>query len=195
MASSKLTRFIFRLFRYLVSFAGRSIKGLITLIGWAQQYLARNRYKPFPGYSPAPSDNENTEAPSNTPSDVPHKGHLVLDVQHEAKPSKGPDHLPSHPPPESVMLRSGSEYVCPSYPPRAERLHDRGDDNGGPSTTRSASPLPSQPTSTPPHLPTLSPITASIGDSPPRSSSPANDLEIKPMSTHIVQRWDRDVAV
>lgn len=189
MASSKLTRFIFRLFRCLTSFAGRSIKGLITLISWTQQCLSRNRYKHCPGYSPAPPDNENTD--SNTPNDVPHKGDLFLDVQHEAKPSKGPDHLPFHPPPESILLRSGSEYVCPSYPPQAERLHDRGDDNGGPSTTRSAS----QPTSTPPRLPTVSPITAPIGDSPPRSSLPANDIEIKPMSTRIVPRWDREVTV
>lgn len=198
MASTKLTWFIIRLLRYLISLAGRSIKDLITLVGLTRRFLTRNRDKPFRDYPHVPSDNEDTESPLNTPSDVLRKEHLVMDVPHEAKPSEGPDRLPSHPPSESTLLRSNNEYICPSFPPRLEhvkldiRPHD---DNDGPSTTRSASPRPSRPTSTPSRPPPSPPIAAPIGDSPSRSSTTDNGLDIMPMSTASVQRWDRGVVV
>lgn len=203
MAPSKFTRFILRLLRYLVSLAGRSIKGLITLMGWTRQCLERNREKAFRDCSPMPSDSEGTEPPSNAPSDVLREEHVAVDVQHEVKLSKGPDHFPSHPTAENILLRPNNEYICPSYAPRAEndelgiRLHDRGADNGRPSTTRSASPLPSRPPSTQPRprRPTEPPLTAPIWDSPSGSSLPGNDPIIRPMWTSTVQRWDRGVVV
>lgn len=141
MASSKLIRLVLRLLRYLISLAGGSIKGLLALIGWTHLRLVRKRDKPFHDYFLAPSDNADPESSSNQhascPSVVPGAEHEILDFQCGAKPSKAPDDPSSHPPP----VYSGGEYVCPSFAPRAEQvvldipLHDRGNDNDGPSTT------------------------------------------------------------
>ncbi|KZP26954.1 hypothetical protein FIBSPDRAFT_1040444 [Athelia psychrophila] len=146
MSSPKLTGFLLRLLRYLISLAGGSIKGLLTFIGWIRQRLARNRDKHFRDPPLPPSDGEDTQLPSNphilcpTGSAVTCAGYAALDVQHEAKISSTvPDDHPSHPPP--ILLCSNDTPVCPSFAPRAEHvtldipLHDRGDDNGGPYTT------------------------------------------------------------
>ncbi|KAF7983511.1 hypothetical protein HWV62_21846 [Athelia sp. TMB] len=67
----------------------------------------------------------------------------------KTKPSKRPDDPPLQPPPESILLRSNNESVCPSYVPRVEHVtldmpHDQGDDHDEPYTTTVHSPSPTR---------------------------------------------------